>query len=100
MGCPLKGLFEFRLLVRLELGGLDFADLKAQQVQLAGVRIFIDDQLGFLRGQGSPQIDERCEVVPLFSKPAVSVKYLELPRGLEQRLVVVRAVDVHQPFAD
>ena len=100
MGCPLKRLLEFRLLGRLELGGLDLADLKAQQIQLAHVRILVDDQLGFLRGQAGPLVNERGEVDPLFFQPAVSVENLELPRGLEQRLVVVRAVDVHEPFAD
>ena len=92
--------FEFRLLVRPQIGGGDFADLMAEQIELLRVGFFVHDQgslFGFERpaaaGKGGKVLTQRIEA-------AEGIENGELPGGVQQRLMVVRAVNVHEPLAE
>ena len=84
----------------LKPGAGNFVHLKTQQVQLLRVGFLIHDQRGFLifeRGAASDQFAERRL---LLFQATERVENRELPAGMQKRLVVVRTVHVHQPFAD
>ncbi len=93
-------LLDLRFLVRLEAGGGDLVGLKAEQVELLGVGLLVHDQRGLLRFQGGAAADEFGEGLAVGVQAAEGIEDGELPGRVEQGLVIVRAVDVHQPFAE
>jgi hypothetical protein len=85
---------ETLLLVRGGAGFGDFADLKAQQVELLRVGPLVHDQRGLFRLQVSPAADHAGKGVAGGLEAAEGVENGELAGRVEERLVVVRAVDV------
>jgi phosphoribosyl 1,2-cyclic phosphate phosphodiesterase len=91
--------FEWVLLVGLEFGVGDFPDLVAKQVELLSVGSFIHDQRGlFLFQRGAPA-GEAGEGGAWFFQLAEGVENGELAGGMEEGLMLVRAVDIDQVFA-
>ena len=92
--------FECFLPVRFELGALDLPYLEAEQVELLGVGLFIDDEgglCGFQRrapGEQAAEIGDRC------LDTGEGVQQGELTGRMKQRLMIMRAVHVDQPIAD
>ena len=83
-----------------EAARLNFLHLKTQQVQLLRVGFFVHDQRGFFGFECGAAADQFAECRAFLFQAAEGVEDGELPGGMQQRLMVVRAVHVHQPFAD
>src|SRR5437763_10135117 len=92
--------FEFLLLVRAQAGGGDFAGLMAEQIELLRVSFLIHDQAGFFGLERGAAADETGEAFPQRIQVAESIEKGELFCGMEQGLMVVGSVNVHQPFAE
>ena len=92
-------LLDLRFFLRLEAGGGNFAGLKAEQVELLRIGLFIHDQGGLLGFEGGAAADEVGEGLALGIQVSKGVQDGELAGGMQERLVLVRAVDVHQPLA-
>ena len=84
----------------LQARGGNFLNLKAQQVQLLRVGFFVHDERGFFGFQLRAAADEFAKGFAFLFQSAERVENRKLLRGMQQRLMVVRAVHVHQPFAD
>ncbi len=93
-------LLDFHFLVRAEPRAGDFPDLKAQQVELLHVGFFVHHESGFFSFEGVATMDECAKSLAFRLQTAKSVEDGELSGGMEQRLMFVRAVHVHEPFAD
>ena len=64
------------------------------------IGLFIHDQRGLLGFEGGAAADEFGKGLALGVQVAEGVQDGELAGGVEERLVLVRAVDVHQPLAE
>ena len=74
--------------------------LKAQQVQLLGIGPFIYDEQGFFRLQRGAAPDQFTKSGTILFQAPEGIEDGELFGGMQQGLVIVRAVHVHQPLAD
>jgi predicted lysophospholipase L1 biosynthesis ABC-type transport system permease subunit len=92
-------LLHLRLLFRLEARSLNLAGLKAEQVKLLGIGLLINDQRGLLGVERGAPADEVREGLALGIEVSKGVQDRKLAGGMQQRLVLVRAVDIHQPLA-
>ena len=92
-------LLDLRFFLRLEAGGGNFVGLKAEQVKLLRIGLFIHYQGGLLGFEGGAAADEVGECLALAIEVAKGVQNRELAGGVQERLVLVRTVDVHQPLA-
>ena len=97
---PLVILLHLHLLARLEFGFRDFTHLETQQVELLRVGLLIDHERGLLGLKRSASTNQFRKAFALALQFSKRIENSQLPRGVEQRLVVVWPVDVHQPFAD
>src|SRR6185503_2749937 len=91
---------DLRVLARLEAGIVDFADLKSQEVELLRIGFLIDDQrglFGFKRGAAS---DQCAEALAQRLQAPERIENRQLPLRVQERLVLVRPVNVDEPFAD
>ena len=84
----------------LEPGAGNFVHLKTQQVQLLRVGFLIHDERGFFAFERGTALNQSAERRPLLFQIAERIENGELLRGMQKRLVVVRAVHVHEPFAN
>src|SRR6185312_7989369 len=75
-------------------------NLKAQQIQLLRVSLFIHDERRFLIFQNRTPPHQFTERLALALQFTERIQNQKLLGRIEQRLMVVRAVHVHQPFAD
>ena len=92
--------FEFLLVLGFEVGGVDFLELIAEQFEFLFAGVFGVAEFFEFGGLGAP-----CAVVLAVGGmggvgAGVGVEHGELALGGEQRLVVVRAMQVHQVFAE
>jgi hypothetical protein len=92
--------FDFSLLVGTELGGGDFLDLKAEEIELLSVGLFVDDERGLLGGEGDAFAQLVTEGGHLGLEAAKGVEDGELPGGLEEGLVVMGPMNVDQGIAE
>jgi hypothetical protein len=81
-------------------GGMDFADLMAEQFETSGVGDVVDNEGGFggidLR-QPSSGLSKRLPQRLQFPK---AVEQIELLGGPEQRLVIMGTVDIDEPVPE
>ena len=92
-------LLDLRFFLRLKAGGGNFVGLKAEQVELLRIGLLIHDQGGLLGFEGGAAADEFGECLALAIEIAKGVQNRKLAGGVQERLVLVRAVDIHQPLA-
>jgi hypothetical protein len=88
------------LFIGLEAGIVDFADLEAEQVELAGVGLVIDDEMGAGGDEGGALVEEVGEGGAPGIEIGEGVEDGELSCGLEEGLVFVGAVEVDELFAE
>ena len=80
--------------------GGNFLNLKAQQIQLLRVGFFIHDERGFFIFQNAAAADEFAKFFARFFQTAERIENQNLFAGVQQRLMIVRAVHIHKPFAN
>ena len=83
----------------LEPGAGNFVHLKTQQVQLLRVGFLIHDERGFFAFERGPALNQSAKRRPLLFQTAERIENGQLLRRMQKRLVVVRAVHIHEPFA-
>ena len=91
-------LFHLRLLLRLKAGGGNLIGLKAEQVELLRVGLLVHHQCRFLRFEGGAAANQPGEHLAVRIQPAKGIEDRELASRVQQRLMFVRAVDIHQPL--
>ena len=96
---PLMFRLHLLVLAGLKFRAFDFADLEAEEVELLRVSFFIHDERGLLRYHARALADERGKLLALWLQFSECIENRELLRGLEQGLMLVRPVHVHEPFA-
>ena len=98
-GALVFGLDQF-FFAGLQLGRSDFAGLEAQKIELLGIGFFIHDERGFFVFQSGAASHKCGKGVAAGGQIAEGVEDGELFGGVEEGLMVVGAVDVHEPFAE
>ena len=88
------------LFVGLKTGGGDFVGLKAEDVELLGIGFLVNDERGFFGGDSSAMTEHVGEGFTGIVQAAKGIEDGELFGGMKEGLMVVRAVDVHQPLAE
>ena len=95
-----KFLCERGFLIGVKFRGGDLGGLVAEEFELLRVGAFVDDERGFFGRERGAAADELREVFARRDEAGEGVEDRELARGVEERLVIVRAVHVHEPLAD
>src|SRR5688572_20904813 len=72
----------------------------AKEVELLGVGFFVDDKRGFFGGQTGALGVGLCSAGTKVIEPAVGVEDGELAGGTEKGLMIVRAVNIDEAFAE
>ena len=80
--------------------GGNFLHLKAQQVQLLRVSFFIHDERGFFIFQSGAAANQFAKGFALVFQSAEGIQNQKLFRRIQKRLMIMRAVHVHEPFAN
>lgn len=93
-------LFERGLFIGVEFGGGDFGGLVAEEFELLRVGAVVDDERGLFGFEFGAAADELGEEFALGDEAAEGIENGELPRGMQERLVIVRAVHIDEPLAD
>ena len=93
-------LFDGFLFVRLKPGGSDFVDLMSEQVELLSIRPLVHDQVGLGGGHFAALPDDLREAGAIVFQSAKCIENGQLPARVEQGLVVVRTVHVHEVFPE
>jgi hypothetical protein len=93
-------LLDLSLFLRQQAGGGDFVDLEAKQIKLLRVGLFIDDERGLLGLDGSLAADQPGKRFPFGIEAAERVEDGELFGRMQQRLMLVRAVDIDQRLTE
>jgi hypothetical protein len=88
------------LLAGLEARGFDFADLMAEEIELAGVGLVVNHEFGDAGVAVAPQPNEAGEGFAGIGEVAESVKDGELAGGVEEGLVFVGSVEVDEAFTE
>ncbi len=88
------------LFIGLEPGIVDFADLEAEEIELAGVGLVIDDELGAGGEEIGALLEKLGEGGASRVEVGEGVEDGELAGGLEEGLMFVRAVEVDELFAE
>lgn len=88
------------LLFRMKFGRRDFVYLKTEEIQLLGVSLFVDDERGFLSFECGTTMDEFGKGIALPFQAAESVEDRKLTGGVEERLMVMRAMHIDEPLTD
>ena len=88
------------LLGRVQRGIGDFLDLKSQQIELLRVGGFINHKIGLGLLNLGAALEQGGKGGARLLQSAKGVENGELARGVQQRLMIVRAVHIHQPFAN
>ena len=102
LGCvvgPAIILFRLFFLFGLESGRGDFVRLKAQHLDLLSISTFVHHQRGLLLFNRRPPTHHFGEGIALAFQLAECVQDGQLLGRVQQRLVLVRSMDIHQPFA-
>ena len=92
--------FELGFFAGNEFGAGNLFDLKAQEIELLCISAFVDNEFAFLAQKIGATRDFFREGGTCFSEFTVGIEDIELPRSVEQRLVIVRAVHVDEHFAE
>src|SRR2546421_12991153 len=92
-------LFNLRLLFYSQFGASDLAHLETEQIKLLRVSLFIDNQRRLLLLQSGAPADQPCESLARRTQVPEGVEDAQLFCGVEQRLMVVRAMNIDQPLA-
>lgn len=86
--------------LRLQASGGDLVRLMAEEVELLCVGAFVHDEVGLLRFEFLTLFHQGGELGAGFSQAAEGVENLKLLGRVQQRLMIVGTVHVHQPFAE
>lgn len=87
-------------LVGMKFGGFDFVGLKAEQIELLGVGLVIDDEAGFFGFEGEAVAEEFGEKMALWFESAEGIEDGQLFGGVKEGLMIVGSVDIDEPIAD
>src|SRR5206468_9690130 len=82
-----------------QFGGRNFLSLKAQQVELLGVGLFINDQPALLLLQSRAAAQQLRKIFAHRTQASKRIEYVQLSGGVQKRLVVVRTMDINEPLA-
>ena len=93
-------LVELGFFVRLQVGGADFVHLETEQIQLLGISLFVHDQRGLLRFERGAPPDEARKRFAFAVELGERIEDCQLFGGLQQGLVLVWSVNIHQPLAN
>ena len=93
-------LLDLLLFIGLELGGGNFVHLEAEEIELLRVGFFVDDEGGFLSFECGAAADEGGEGVAARLEIAESVENRKLAAGVQEGLMIVRAVDINEPLPE
>src|SRR4051794_38901096 len=91
--------FQFGIFAGPEPGAGDFSSLEAQQIELLRIRLLVHYQFRLLRFQVVVLPKQVAEASPLDVEAAECIKDLQLARGMKERLMVVRPVDIQEGIA-
>jgi len=100
VACAIMLQRELLLLVGLQSRCLDLLHLKAEQVELLRVSLFVHNERRLLIFQDSATRNQFTKRRALLFQSTERIKDGELFGGMEKRLMIVRPVHVHEPFAD
>ena len=92
--------FEIFLFAGVQRGTGDFLDLKPQQIELLRVGGFINHEIDLGLFNLGAALEQGGKGGARLLQSAKGVENGELARGVQQRLMIVWAVHIHQPFAD
>ncbi len=87
------------LLVGPQLGGLNLRNLVPQKLQFAVQRSLVGREVAMLQPQRPQPVPDFLVLQPRRLGPAESVEQIELPLGAQERLVVVRPMQIDQKVA-
>jgi hypothetical protein len=88
---------QFGLLTGSQTGIRNLPDLMAKQVDLLSIGALVHDECGLGLLKARPPVQLFCKGLSLGIQPSVGVHQAELKPGLEEGLMVMRAVEIDEP---